>query len=530
MKQNSLFITLFLLLFSVVTSYAQDKKNTEIAEVIEKVEFRNVSKGRVGFPKGQINSIAIDQNDTKWVATENGLVAFYADSTVRTFNRAGKYDSLIDKVSSIRFDKKGTIWLGTFSNDIVSIVNLDAYGEYIWHTEIPTFSNKSFYINSIDVDSKGGKWIATAQGGLWHISADNKKTIYNREIDPNIPSDVINAVTVDNDDVVWVGTSAGMFNIKNGKFKDAFDVTDSGYGYDNVLHIDLKPDGNLCVTSLNRKGKQFLVCNQEMFQMSKRVTKSSNFRFNDVLITPNENVWIAGNKGIIKFSKDAEPIFYDQDSGLVVSAVTALAYDINQDIWLGTPTEGLFKMQFKRIEIPKEAEIVAIVDKIEDKPIKIETKIEVITPEIKVETEVVKPTIEVAKIEVPKIIFNKKEIKKGEAISLENIEFNIKSYSLNNAEGVQILVDFMKENPKVRIEIAGHTDKDPHPSHPSYARIAKQQLDLSAQRVETVYRYLTDRGIDSSRIEKKAYGGTKPLVKSNSAENRRVEMKILEVE
>lgn len=516
MKQNSLFLTFFLLLFLLSSSYAQ---NTEVAEVIQKVEFRNVSKNRTGFPEGKINSIAIDKNDTKWVATEKGLVAFYADSTVRTFNRAGKYDSLIDKVSSIRFDKKGTIWLGTFSNDIVSVVNLDAYGEYIWHTEIPTFSNKSFYINAIDVDSKGGKWIATAQGGLWHIAANNKKTIYNQEIEPNIPSDRINAVTVDNDDVVWVGTSAGMFNIKNGKFKDAFDVItkNSGYGYDNILHIDLKPDGNLCVTALNRKGKQFLVCNQEMFRMSKRVTKSKNFRFNDVVVTPNESVWIAGNQGVFRFSRDEDPIFYNQDSGLVVSAVTALAYDINEDIWLGTAEDGLFKMQFKTIEIPKEAqEVIALV--------------EIKEPEIKVETEIIKPTIEIAKIEVPKVIFNKKEVKKGEAISLENIEFNIKSYSLNNAKGVQTLVNFMRENPKVRIEISGHTDKNPHPAHPSYARIAKQQLDLSSQRVNTVYKYLIDKGIDESRIEKKAYGGTKPLVNFNSSENRRVEMKILEVE
>ena len=517
MKQTSLFIILLLFIFSI-PCFAQ--KN-EVAEVVEKVEFKNISKNRVGFPEGKINSIAIDQNDTKWVATENGLVAFYSDSTVRTFNRADKYDSLIHKVSSIRFDNKGTIWLGTFSNDVVSVVNLDAYGEYIWHTEIPTFSNKSFYINSIDVDSKGGKWIATAQGGLWHIAADNKKTIYNREIEPNIPSDKINAVTVDNNDLVWVGTSAGMFNIQNGKFKDAFDVTDSGYGYDNILHLDLRPDGNLCVTALNRRGKQFLVCNKELFKMSNRVVKSEFFRFNDVLVTPNDDVWIAGVKGVIKFAKEEDPIFYDQDSGLVVSAVTALAYDSNNDIWLGTSSEGLFKMQFKTIEIPKEAQ--------EEKPIiaLVQVKEE---PKIKVETEIIEPKTEIVKIEVPKVIFNQKEIKKGEAISLENIEFNIKSYSLNNAEGVQTLVDFMKENPKVRIEIAGHTDKDPHPVHPSYARIAKQQLDLSKQRVETVYRYLTDRGIDPSRIEKKAYGGTKPLVNFNSAENRRVEMKILDVE
>ena len=520
MKQNSLFFTLFFLLISLA-SFAQDDTDA----VIEKVEFKNISKGRVGFPEGQINSIAIDQNDTKWVATENGLVAFYADSTVRTFNRASNYDSLIDKVSSIRFDDKGTIWLGTFSNDVVSVVNLDAYGEYIWHTEIPTFSNKSFYINAIDVDSKGGKWIATAEGGLWYIAANGKKTLYNQEYEPNIPSDKINAVTVDNNDIVWVGTSAGMFNIKNGKFKDAFDVTNSGYGYDNVLHIDLKPDGNLCVTALNNKGKQFLVCNEEMFRMSKRVTRSSSFRFNDVVVTPNESVWIAGNEGIIKFSKEEEPIFYDQDSGLVVSAVTALAYDINGDIWLGTSKEGLFKMQFKKIEVPKEAEII-----VETEPVSADVDFKEEKPELNLDTKIEAETIEIGKIDVPKIIFNQKEVKKGESISLENIEFNIKSYSLNNAEGVQNLVNFMKENPKVRIEISGHTDKDPHPSHPSYARIAKQQMDLSRQRVETVYKYLIDRGIDPSRIEKKAYGGTKPLVKFNSAQNRRVEMKILEVE
>ena len=71
---------------------------------------------------------------------------------------------------------------------------------------------------------------------------------------------------------------------------------------------------------------------------------------------------------------------------------------------------------------------------------------------------------------------------------------------------------------------------DPPRSDPRYKELHDQFLKLSEQRVNAVANYMIERGVSNKRILLKAYGGTLPLeYKANSALNRRVEMKILEV-
>jgi len=84
------------------------------------------------------------------------------------------------------------------------------------------------------------------------------------------------------------------------------------------------------------------------------------------------------------------------------------------------------------------------------------------------------------------------------------------------------VVDMMKENPTVKIELSGHTDNQGD---------SKLNIKLSQERVEKAKRYLTEHGIESKRIKGKGYGGSKPEA-SNASEktrklNRRVEITIL---
>ena len=72
----------------------------------------------------------------------------------------------------------------------------------------------------------------------------------------------------------------------------------------------------------------------------------------------------------------------------------------------------------------------------------------------------------------------------------------------------------------MEIELLGHTDTRGNP---------QLLLALSQQRVAAVKNYLIEKGISSSRISGKGYGGAKPLgTGSNEIEikNRRVEFKI----
>jgi outer membrane protein OmpA-like peptidoglycan-associated protein len=73
-----------------------------------------------------------------------------------------------------------------------------------------------------------------------------------------------------------------------------------------------------------------------------------------------------------------------------------------------------------------------------------------------------------------------------------------------------------------RIEVAGHTDSDGNDAY---------NLDLSQRRVDSVLKYLSDKGVDVSRLLARGYGETRPVAsnktKSGKAENRRVEFNIL---
>ena len=61
--------------------------------------------------------------------------------------------------------------------------------------------------------------------------------------------------------------------------------------------------------------------------------------------------------------------------------------------------------------------------------------------------------------------------------------------------------------------------------------VVTRNLNLSQMRVDEVKKYLVEKGVAQERVETKAFGGSQPLVRSNSSQeravNRRVEVRIL---
>jgi outer membrane protein OmpA-like peptidoglycan-associated protein len=108
---------------------------------------------------------------------------------------------------------------------------------------------------------------------------------------------------------------------------------------------------------------------------------------------------------------------------------------------------------------------------------------------------------------------------------LQNISFEVGNAKIDpeSYPELDILVNMMKENPDMVIQLEGHTD---------YVGIAADNLKLSQRRVESVRSYLGTKGVAKSRIKTKAFGGTQPLSRDNTPEahrlNRRVEVRILQ--
>lgn len=117
-----------------------------------------------------------------------------------------------------------------------------------------------------------------------------------------------------------------------------------------------------------------------------------------------------------------------------------------------------------------------------------------------------------------------KPIEVGEAYEIKDINFATNSYELNNKIVLVLneFIDFLTENPTVKVAIHGHTDNVGDPA---------ENMVLSENRAKAVYDYLLIEDIDASRISYKGFGETKPIAKNTTeegrAKNRRTEFVIV---
>lgn len=128
----------------------------------------------------------------------------------------------------------------------------------------------------------------------------------------------------------------------------------------------------------------------------------------------------------------------------------------------------------------------------------------------------------------PKMILelDRKKIKKGQTINMENLYFAANESSINKASYnvLDELYNFLDHNQDVFIEIGGHTNGKRGISHAYCDK-------LSTGRAKTVADFLIERGIDESRVKHKGYGKRKPIATNTTVaglrRNQRVEIKIL---
>jgi len=115
-------------------------------------------------------------------------------------------------------------------------------------------------------------------------------------------------------------------------------------------------------------------------------------------------------------------------------------------------------------------------------------------------------------------------IEVGVTVRLKNIYFDFDKTTLKRESYTELnkVVDFLKQNPTVEIEIAGHTDAKGSDDY---------NLNLSQGRSQSVVDYIISQGIQSSRLVAHGYGEGKPIDTNDTTEgqanNRRVEFTIL---
>lgn len=269
------------------------------------VYYGHKSKSPITLSKSVIRSLQIDNNGNYWVGNLEGALLKIDPSNQST--QPFVYDDP-NSITCIYQDSNQDIWVGTWGSGLYKVGQSNRLEMLsVKFSETVNSSNKK--VQSIREDGFGNLWIGTEMSlNLFNPeSGENKLFLYNpKNYHGPYNSVQSNAIDIDQNGHIWVGTFEGLFRIiPKDQNKDLFESEFEVHQYTTELVDDR-------VTSLNYD-KEF----------------------------PNQLLAGTYSKGfnIIHFTEDNSEIKvenFNSSDGLCSDVVYGIQRDINNYIWVST--------------------------------------------------------------------------------------------------------------------------------------------------------------------------------------------------
>jgi len=311
-----------------------------------------------------------------------------------------------NNIRTIFEDSKGNLWVGTSGGGLNMFNREENTFSQIQKDSTEQNTLGSNYITSIDEDIQGNLWLGSTEGILTRFNLNNSSFLnidVGIEIQGNLHNSNYGKIYVDEDDDVWFGTELGVFlyNKKTGKIKNynqgldnkhlssnavtsIFEMekgtilisTDHGglnildkksetivkYKYDKfekttvsnnqLFAINQSSDGIIWIGSF-RGGVNYYDKQSTKFTKQKSLLSGKNLlnccgSVTDIIEDKDNTLWVSydGN-GIELFESGEEEISFHNEPikglNLNTSIITELLSDNNNDIWIGTYLNGMYR-------------------------------------------------------------------------------------------------------------------------------------------------------------------------------------------
>ena len=297
------------------------------------LSFENFTK-KNGLAENRVTSSCQDNQGNIWFGHWSGGITKY-DIQAKTFSEITPGNVRLSKtITSIVTDNKGVTWFGTKGDGILKVQN----GVFTCYTVNEGLSSNT--INALLVNKDGSLWIGT----------DNGITVYKTNFSPlnkSIPSRSITCFLHDTKGNTWIGTSdRGIFRINAQNEMKNFNVV-SGLASNNIKTIFEALNGAVFIGTnsdgISKYVPQLEVSNYKgsLFTTISTQHGLSNDHIFSIIQDREKNVWIGTQLNLNQYFDEQFEIFGEND-GLKNSLVWSVIQDKNKNFWVGTEN-GLIK-------------------------------------------------------------------------------------------------------------------------------------------------------------------------------------------
>ena len=166
------------------------------------LKWTNYDTSNSGLPNNVIYAITTDRFDNKWIGTFGGGLAKF-DGTFWTVYNIRNSDLPDNYVISITTDQNDNIWVGTYSG---GLAKFDGYTSWIVYktsnSQIP-----DNFIYAIAVDNNGNIWTGSHDSGL--AKFDGTSWISYNILNSQQPY-TVNSIAIDKKGNKWIATAGGL--------------------------------------------------------------------------------------------------------------------------------------------------------------------------------------------------------------------------------------------------------------------------------------------------------------------------------
>ncbi len=291
-----------------------------------------------GLPQNSVVDLARTKDGYLWIGTQEGVSRFDGIG-FKTFRDPKVWAEQAIFTNVILAASDNSLWVGT--REGLNQIKNEQFRTYTINSGLP-----GKYITALAEDRSGTIWVGT-RDGIAKITGNQITTLTIK--DGLINNDIRN-IAVTSDGSVWIGTDKGLTRIKDGLYKNF--TEQSGLGSNKITRLFESRDGTLWI------GTEGGGLNWLKDDCLSRFTTRDGLSNNSVFSIAEDNggaLWIGTGAGL-DYLLNNQVVNYSASSNVLRDQIHCLLVDYEGILWIGTKSNGLYKLRKSKFKVYGEAE------------------------------------------------------------------------------------------------------------------------------------------------------------------------------